>query len=114
MWPAFSAATRWVPCADAATALQCVSKVLVWFHVAPESVDKYKCPNALEPPPAAMIVLASAEQATSTQLVSGAELCVQFNPEFVEIEIEPLPEPFPSLAAMSFVPSAEEAREVNA
>ncbi len=113
MWPLFSAATSFVPSAETATQLQCVRREFVTFHVAPESVDRYRWPSALEPPPAASSVRPSAEDATHIQFVTGAVVCAQFNPEFVEMKIEP-PEPLPSLVATIFVPSADEAMAVKA
>ncbi len=83
------------------------------FHVAPASVERNRCPSALEPPPAAIRVPPSAEEATLTQLESGAVVCIQFKPELVETKIGP-PEPLPWLATTSRVPSAEEATAVNA
>ncbi len=94
MWPAFSAATSLVPSAESATQLQWVKRELVRFHVAPESVDRNRCPKALEPPPAARSVRPSAEAAMATQFVTGAVVGAQFSPELVEMKIEP-PEPVP-------------------
>ena len=63
---------------------------------------------------AAMSALPSAEDATVTQFVMGAVVCVQSSPEFVETNIGPLAKALIPLAATSLVPSADEATELNA
>jgi hypothetical protein len=80
--------------------------------VPPESVDRYKCPSELEPPPAAIRVLPSAELATVTQFVMGAVVWAQLSPEFVETKIGPLANPLTPLTATSLVPSADVATEL--
>ena len=95
MWPAFSAANSLVPSAETATELQCARSVLVGCQDPPASVERYTWPSAVAPPLAAMRVRPSAEEATLTQLVIGAVAGAQFNPELVEMKIEPLPEPVP-------------------
>src|SRR5512140_2880261 len=106
MWPAFSAAASLVPSAATATQLQWVRRELVRFHVAPQSVDRNRCPSALEPPPAARRVRPSAEEATATQLESGAVVGAQLNPALVEMRIGP-PALLPKLVTTSLVPSAD-------
>src|SRR5690348_16278368 len=102
-----------LPSADTGTEVQCVSNTLVWFQMAPASVERNTRPNELAPPPAAINVLPSAEDATVTQLVTGAVVCVQFSPELVETNIGPLAKALMPLTATSFAPSADEATELN-
>jgi hypothetical protein len=60
-------------------------------------------------PPTATILRLSAEQATASQVLFGAELCVQVVPEFVEIQIPP-----PLTDAIILVPFVEQAKEAQA
>src|SRR5216117_2749364 len=116
MAPPLTTATRLLPSAEEATAIQLAAGALFSVQVAPESGElRIGPPAPRRPPSTATNITPSAEQATEVRpRVPGLAVLSQVAPELVEVWIGTLGSWNGSaVAATNFVPSTDEATETR-